>query len=108
MCAFPNPLSKPAERFRVTRAKPGGNAVKSAGRGAENSAATASIAGAIGPSGTQNPWLYWAFYWAFCDGTAFADALAVKVNGRHAAFVGVLPCCLLLALCRPHWMLCNR
>jgi hypothetical protein len=55
MCTFRKPLSKRAERFRVTRASLAGNAGKSARARranqrieAENFAATASIAGGNG------------------------------------------------------------
>src|SRR5260370_18966343 len=49
MCVFPKNAFGRAEGFRVTRAGPAGNAGKSAGEGAENSAAAASIAGGKGP-----------------------------------------------------------
>src|ERR1700716_729257 len=45
MCAFSENYIRAYGWLRVSRAKPGGNADKSARREAENSAATASIAG---------------------------------------------------------------
>jgi hypothetical protein len=57
---------------------------------AENSAATASIAGPADPAGCKKPQVLLAFH----HGTAFADALAVKAKRpRYAASIGVLPCC---------------
>jgi hypothetical protein len=49
MCAFPKMLVEVLTAFRVSRASPAGNADKSAWWEAENSAATASIAGGEGP-----------------------------------------------------------
>jgi hypothetical protein len=66
--------------------------------GPEKSAAMESIAGALKNSECENP-----YFVGFHRGTALAAQTARSKGPRRAAFVGVLPCCLLLALRRPHW-----
>src|SRR6266436_5811133 len=72
---------------------------------AENSAATASIAGAAEAFEVAKSRVFVGFF------TMARRLLILQPESkrpRHAAFVGVLPCCLLLAPYRPHWMCCSR
>jgi hypothetical protein len=70
MGAFPNHFSKPEDGFRVTRAKPGGNAGKPASCGRKILPLAASIAG----EGATLAMGKIPILLGFRDGTAFAHS----------------------------------
>src|SRR6266404_7694602 len=78
MWAFRKPLSKRAERFRVTRASLAGNAGKINVSRRKILPQRHQLPGKMDGSRYRKP----TFYWLFRAGTAFADLWAVKVRGR--------------------------